>query len=74
MKIDDIRWVFEQGIGDEFRVSYLPYYETLSGVRNLTTGTFTLLEINHRGVYVKTEYNKLIFIPFNRIEEVTKIL
>jgi hypothetical protein len=76
MTIDDIRWVFEGGIGDEFRITYYRYYDTSDSVRGgpPETGTFTLFENDLRGVYVKTEYEKLIFIPFTRIYEVTKIL
>jgi hypothetical protein len=71
VKIDDIRWVFEDGLGDEFRVSYYKYANSNS--RSLETQTFTLVDSHFRGVYLKTEYDKVIFIPFERIDEVTKI-
>jgi hypothetical protein len=72
MTIDDIQWVFEGGLGDEFRITYYRFYDASAGPP--VTATFTLMEINHRGVYVKTEYEKVIFIPYARIDEVTKIL
>jgi hypothetical protein len=72
MTIDDIRWVFEGGLGDEFRVSYYKYAD--SNASCLETNTFTLVDNHYRGVYLKTEYEKVIFIPFERIDEVTKIL
>jgi hypothetical protein len=71
MKIDDIRWVFEGGLGDEFRVSYYKYADSNSSCPE--TQTFTLVDDHAKGVYLKTEYNKVIFIPFSRIAEVTKI-
>jgi hypothetical protein len=75
MELDDIKWVFEEGIGDEFMVTHYRFYDpegSLAGPP--VTSQFTLLENNHHGVWVKTEYGKTIFLPYTRIYEVTKIL
>jgi hypothetical protein len=74
MTIDDIRWVFEGGLGNEFRVSYYKYADSTPA--QVETQTFTLVDQNdhYQGVYLKTEYEKVIFIPYDRITEVTKIL
>lgn len=70
MEISELRLAFADSLGDEFRVSYRPYYQT-SG--RPVTNTFTLVDPDTRGAYLKTEYEKVVFIPYARMEEVFKI-
>jgi hypothetical protein len=70
MNLDDI---FEGGIGDEFRVTYFQYSDMyLAGPPE--TSIYTLCEIHPKGVYLTRDFKKVIFIPFERIGEVTKVL
>jgi hypothetical protein len=72
MELSDIRFVFEEGQGEEFRVTYYTY-DNMRGTAP-KTNTFTLLDIEKHGVVMKTEYDKQVFIAFSRIYEVHKIL
>ena len=73
MNLDDLNFLFEDGVGAEFRVTYYQFNDDWLAGPPLTN-TFTLAEIQKHGVWLTTEYTKVIFIPFSRISDVWKII